>query len=155
MLNAIKNFFNDNLAGAESQEDLDHQLRLASAALMIEIMEVDEKRDDLEHSTVVQSLREKFALSQKETDELISLAASEAKNATDYHQFTSLITQHYSPEKRAQLIEYLWEIAYADGELDKYEEHLIRKINDLLYLSHETFITAKHRAETNAIRNAK
>ena len=58
-----------------------------------------------------------------------------------------LINRHFSQEEKNHIVELLWEVAYADGELDKYEEHLVRKLADLIYVPHRSFIRAKHRAK--------
>jgi uncharacterized tellurite resistance protein B-like protein len=144
MLNAIKNFFEQNLYADDSVQ-LDQQLRLATAALMIEMMNQDDRVEETELDTIKRSLQSRFGLSDQETDELFDLAWQEARNSTDYYQFTSLINRHYSQEQKVQVVEYLWSIAYADGELDTYEEHMVRRIAELLYVSHKDFIQSKHR----------
>lgn len=148
MLAGIKKFFEQHLA-EQAPEDHEHRLRLATAALLIEVMNVDDHNHDLEHDTLISTLQSRFGLSNNETQQLVNLAHEENHLATDYHQFTSLINAQFSQDEKVQLVEHLWQIAYADGRLDKYEEHLIRKIADLLYLSHEAYITAKHRAQSN------
>jgi uncharacterized tellurite resistance protein B-like protein len=145
MLTAIKNFFEQNLH-AGKDEPLDQQLRLATAALMIEMMKQDDRVEQSELETVKRSLKSRFGLSDGETEELYGLATQAAKNSTDYYQFTSLIKDNYSQEQKVQVVEYLWNIAYADGELDTYEEHMVRRIAELLYVSHKDFIQSKHRA---------
>ena len=75
-----------------------------------------------------------------------ALAAEEARLATDYFQFTSLINKSFSAEQKVQVIEYLWQVAYADGHLDAHEQHFMRKIADLLYVSHADYVGAKQRA---------
>ena len=84
-------------------------------------------------------------------DDLFILASEEARQSVDLYQFTSLIREHFSQEKKIKTIECLWTIAYADNHLDAHEEHLIRRIADLLYVTHQDFINAKHRVlkETN------
>ena len=74
------------------------------------------------------------------------LAEAERTASTDYFQFTSLINGAYSPEQKIRLIELLWRIAYANESLHRYEEHLVRKVADLLHVPHSAFIAAKHRA---------
>jgi len=145
LLKAIQDFFNLHLRGDD--KDQEQRLQLASAALMIEVMRVDEREFQSEHETLIAALQSKFSLNEQQTHELVELARQENTDATDYHQFTSLITKHFSPKQREQLLEHLWEIAYADGQLDKYEEHLLRKISELLYLKHDAFIASKHRVQ--------
>ncbi|MGD8559291.1 MAG: TerB family tellurite resistance protein, partial [Gammaproteobacteria bacterium] len=69
-------------------------------------------------------------------------------NATCYYEFTSLINDEFTPADKAQIIELMWQVAYADDELEKYEEALVRKIADLLYVPHTQFIAAKHRVKS-------
>ena len=76
----------------------------------------------------------------------LALAESEARNANDYWQFTSIINKRFTQPQKVRVIELLWEVAYADAGLNAYEEHLIRKLADLLHISHGDYITAKLRA---------
>lgn len=146
MLDAIRQFFDNRLGQADTLATDEHRLRLATAALLIEMMRMDEAIKEEERQTVVAALRAKFGLSAAETAELVRLAEEEARTATDYFQFTSLINRHFTPTQKERVIEHLWEVAYADGGLDRHEEHLMRKIGDLLYIPHKTFIAAKLRA---------
>lgn len=146
MLNAIRQFFDRRLKTPEPTASDEHQLRLATAALLIEITRMDEEIKAEEREAVVIALQAKFGLSATETAELVHLAEDEARSATDYYQFTSLINQGFSAEQKERVIEYLWEVAYVDRHLDRYEEHFIRKIADLLYVSHKSYIAAKLRA---------
>jgi uncharacterized tellurite resistance protein B-like protein len=146
MLNTIKQFFEEQIAPASNRKDdnAEHALQLATAALLIEMMHMDSEIDDNELCMVNQSIRTKFGLSEKETEELLHLAEKEHKLATDYYQFTSLINKNFTYEQKIKVIEHLWMVAFADGELDKHEEHLVRKISELLYVPHSVFIAAKH-----------
>ena len=67
--------------------------------------------------------------------------------ATDYHQFTSLIAKNFDQAQKIKVIEYLWMIAYSDYQLDKHEEHMVRRIADLIYVPHKEFLQAKHRVQ--------
>ena len=147
MINAIKNFFEQNFLVTVSEEETTHQLRLATAALFIEMTQQDHEIDDAEKQAVKRVLKQKFELDDAETEELYSLAKQEAHHATDYHQFTSLISSHFSQEQKIRVIEYLWEVAYADGVLHRYEEHMMRRIADLIHVSHKDYIQAKHRVQ--------
>lgn len=142
MLNAIKNFFEENLVSGET-EDIEHQLKLATAALFIEMMQQDHEVLDEERQIVKESLKEKFDLGQDEAEVLFKLAQEEAQQATDYHQFTRLIAKEYSQEQKTKVIELLWTIAYADNQLDPLEEHMVRRIADLIYVPHKVLIQTK------------
>ena len=144
MLKAIKQFFEESIS-PDTSGDIDHRLKLATAALFIEMMQQDGKKTDGEEKKVKEVLQTKFALSETETHELFDLAHEEASQAVDFYQFTNLIHQHFSQQKKIKIVEYLWEIAYADKHLDSYEEHMVRRIADLIYVQHQDFIKAKHK----------
>ena len=146
MLKKIKEFFEQNMS-LETEVDIEHRLKLATAALMIEIMKQDGETKNEEVEAVKQSLQTKFELTKIEIDELFALASEEAKQSVDLYQFTSLIREHFSQEKKIKTIEYLWAIAYADNHLDSHEEHLIRRVSDLLYVTHQDFMKAKHKIQ--------
>jgi uncharacterized tellurite resistance protein B-like protein len=147
MLENIKSFFERNFLLPEEEDSNEHSLKLATASLFIEMMFQDHKVDDAEKQTVKKVLQETFDLSAQETQQLYDLAEQEVKQATDYHQFTRLIAKHFDQSKKIKVIEYLWMIAYADYHLDKYEEHMVRRIADLIYVPHNDFIQAKHRVQ--------
>lgn len=146
MLNAIKQFFDEHLA-AETEQDSVHDLKLATAALFIEMMQQDHQIRDEERTSVREALKEKFELNDDETRTLFELAERETREATDFHQFTSLIARQYSPEQKIRVIEYLWTVAYSDGHCDPQEEHLVRRIADLIYVPHRDMMKARHKIE--------
>ena len=148
MLTQIKAFFEQNLlpGAKDAEEQAQHRLRLAVAALLLEMTRMDDQVRPEECEIVESAIRGHFDLTANETQELIDLAAAERCEATDYFQFTSLINKHYTPQQRVQLIEHLWTVAYADETLHHYEEHLVRKIAQLLHVPHSAFIAAKHRS---------
>lgn len=90
------------------------------------------------------SLARKFSLSPRALNELIDSALQESERATSIHQFTQLVNSHCDNSEKFALVKAMWEIALADGELDKYEEHSIRKMADLLYVPHSEFIRARN-----------
>lgn len=148
MLAGIRNFFTQMIEpgakepGAASQ----HALHLATAALLLEMMRMDSAVTAEETATVTKALQTRFGLGADEVETLMVLAADEARQATDYFQFTSLINKSFSAEQRIQLVEYLWQVAFADGHLDAHEQHFMSKIADLLYVPHSAYIAAKQRA---------
>ena len=146
MLNAIKKYFDKYLA-AETVQDTAHDLKLATTALLIEMMQQDHMIQAEERQAVKDSLKEKFDLDDDETDKLFELAEEETGEATDFHQFTSLIARHYSPEQKIRVVEYLWTVAYADGHCDPQEEHLVRRLCDLIYVPHREMIRARLKIE--------
>ncbi len=148
MLKAIKEFVENRIMTPVEAESADsgHALRLATAALLVEMSRQDDTIHEAEREMVARALRSKFELSAEEVTELYSLAEAEAKEAIDYYQFTSLLKEHFSPAQKEKVVELLWQVAAADGHIDKYEEHMVRRIAELLYLTQTEFIRAKHRA---------
>ena len=144
MLQKIKSFFEDKLA-VKDEQDIEHQLRLATAALMIEMMLDDGEVHEIEEKVLIKYLKSTFKLEDNETLELFELAHAEVKEAVDYHQFTTLIAKNFTQEQKIKVIENLWAIAYADEELDQFEELMVRRIADLIYVTHSEFMQAKHR----------
>ena len=146
MIDHFKQFFDKYLSSDDKEPaSPDHQLHLATAALLIEMMRVDDQVKAEELAALAAGIRQTFSLSEEETTRLISLAEEEAQDASCYHAFTSLINKGFSKQKKIRIVEMLWEIAYADNELEMYEEHLVRKLSDLLYVKHSDFIRTKHK----------
>lgn len=145
MLLKIKRFFDDNvIANANSNSTKnEHAVRLAMASLMIEVAESDYHDAPEEREFILNIVKNSFDLSDTETNEIVDLARQEHADSIDYFQFTSLINQHYSAAQRIELIEKLWQIAFSDHSLDKHEEHVIRRIADLIHVSHSDFMKTK------------
>lgn len=131
----------------EVQKEGEDPLHLAAAALLIEIAVSDENFCEEEFNALEAILKTRMGISRPKLDNIIKQAKTEQRDATSLHQFTKLLNQHYSPVQKRDLVQYMWLIAYADGNLDKYEEYMIRKISDLIHLSHSDFILAKTRAK--------
>ncbi len=147
MINTIKQFFEKNLqTSPESSDEIsEHSLQLATAALMIEMMRADAEISDEEQNAITDTIMSRFVLSAEETDTLLKLAEEEISHSTGYFEFTSLINKGYTYDQKIKVVEHLWEVAFSDSVLDKYEEHMVRKIADLIHVSHKDFIEAKLR----------
>ncbi|ARN75292.1 TerB family tellurite resistance protein [Oceanicoccus sagamiensis] len=142
MLASIKAFFSAELS-LKSSDDQQCKIQLAAAALLIELSRADYQREPEEQAAIEAALKKTFDLSDGQLAELVDLAEQENQDATSLYQFTNLIKDDYSNEQRFELVKMLWQVAIADGEISKYEDHLIRKIADLIYLPHSQFIKAK------------
>lgn len=153
MLKTITDFFSNMIApglAAAPGEQPEQALQVATAALLLEMMRQDQENKGVEAETVVIALRQQFGLNPDELQTLLDLAEQEAREATGYHQFTSLINRNCSAEQKCRIVEYMWQVAYADGHLDAHEAHLMRKIADLLHVSHADYIAAKQRGREAA-----
>ena len=134
----------DESAGAETHE---HALRVATAALLVEMARADFEEDADEHALIETLLRGEFALDAGEARALLSEAGADADGAVSLHEFTSALHAHLSERDKIRVIEMLWRVALADGQIDKYEEYLVRKVADLLYVRHRDLVRARHHVE--------
>ena len=150
MINKLQKFFNQYLS-EDVKEDipLERRLQMANAALMVEMLLADELVTTDEENKIRQLLKRRFHLDESEIESLIDLAHDEKHAATDYYAFTSLINTHYTQQQKIDLVEDLWRLAYSDDSLDKYEEHLVRRLAELLHVPHNDFIRTKHKAQEN------
>ncbi len=145
MIRSMKKFFDSYISPPrEDTEKLSkHSLRLATAALFIEMMRADSAITEEEKKTLTSALRSKFHITTEETSKLIQLAEEEIQKSSSYYEFTSLVKKGFTYEEKGKVIELMWEVAFADARLDKHEEHMVRKIASLIYVSHEDFIATK------------
>lgn len=147
MLTAIKSFF-DNKISTPSEDRSDHQLKLATAALLVEMMNQDSRVSPQEIDTVKVSLTEHFSLTVAESDTLFELAEKEAAEAVDYYQFTGLIAKDVPQSQKVKIIELLWSVAYADLHLDAIEDNMVRKIANLIHVPHKDLMQTKHKVQS-------
>lgn len=146
MLRAIKDLVEGLLEQAPPGEDgavREHALQLATTALMLEIARADASVSEREERAIRGAVQQRFALSGEETARLFAQADQRADEAVSLYEFTRVLNDHLSRAERPHVIELLWEVANADGRIDKYEEYYVRKIADLLYVSHSDFIRTK------------
>jgi uncharacterized tellurite resistance protein B-like protein len=145
MLNQIKLFFDQHLVLLGPEGNSKEMLQLATAALFLEMMTMDDKIEPKEQEVILSLIQNNFSLTSEQATSLMGLAEQQRKQATDYFQFTSLINKTYSLEQKIHLIESLWKIAFIDNALDVQEEYFVRKIAELLHVPHSAFILAKDR----------
>ena len=110
---------------------------------MVEVSVADQSIDDSEIESLKNTLSEKFNVDQSKISSLIADGKESQKESTSLYEFTRIINDDFSFEEKYSLIKSMWEIAFADGNIDKYEEYVIRKVSDLIYISHDDFIKAK------------
>lgn len=148
MLDAIRTFFDRRIAAAPAGDET--ALRLATAALLVEVARIDRTLTADERAALERAVRGKFGLADGEAGELIRLAEAEMAQANDYFQFTSLINREFTQAQKVRVIELMWQVAYADAELSAHENHVLRKVADLLHVPHGDYIAAKLRAQPPA-----
>lgn len=150
MLANIRRLLLSSLSGPLPAQINEEQKRLACAALLIEVAIADQEFDPLELICLQRILASHFAISEADSNHYIRLAQQASQSSVSLQEFTRIVNQACNPADKFDLVVGMWQIAYADGELDKYEDYLIRKVADLIYLPQGEFIRAKHVARTTA-----
>lgn len=145
MIDVVKRFFGKTTTEVSkgANQNTEHDIRVATCALFVEIARIDEKFTDAEMETILSILKEKYGLSQDHADALMAEAEKELEKSVDLWQFAKLINENYSNEEKIEIIETLWRIVYVDGKMDRYEHYLMNKLQNLLRLSHDQLIAAK------------
>ena len=110
------------------------ELHLAAAALMVEAAQMDDEFDADERATVQRLVAKRFGLSREESESLVEAAEARIAAASQLHGFTRVIKDAFSQDERVELLEMLWEVAYADGRLHDHEANLMRRITGLLHV---------------------
>jgi uncharacterized tellurite resistance protein B-like protein len=132
----------------DSEQDREAAIRLATAVLMIDVARADHVFEESEFDSVLRLVGSHFELQPEHAAELVVEASEEAKNLISAYDFTSVLHQHLNDAEKARIVGMLWQVAYADGALDKYEDSLILKISDLLHVSRSRVMRLKHDAQT-------
>jgi uncharacterized tellurite resistance protein B-like protein len=147
MLNKLSDFLSSIIVPAADERRPEHSLQLATAVLLIEVMRSDADSADEERTTILDILRQRFGLPDTEVAQLAELGHRTAQAANDLHQFTSLINRELALAEKIRIVEYLWQVAYADGRISAHENHLMRRMADLLHIGHGDYVAAKMRAK--------
>ena len=139
------NFFKKIFQTEETEDPTidDKTSTKACIALLLETSMADEILDESELMALKNTLQKDFQINEDEIDELINLAKENVEDSNSLYEFTRDINDNLDAAERVKLIESMWKIAYADGNIDKYEEHIIRKVSNLIYVAHSDFIKAK------------
>lgn len=149
MLKAWLNQLGEALASPgtpDTAEDREHALRVATAALMIEVARADHSFDDTERRAMLELATRHFDLTDDEARQLTEDASDAAGEAVSVYEFSQGLHDALSVEEKAHIVGLLWKIAYADGELDKYENSLVLKISDLMFVPRGQVMRQKHDA---------
>ena len=150
MLSKIKDFFQENIAIEEKVADAKvsgNKVAIATCALLLEMANTDEEFREIEKTEIKKIMQSEFNLSEDKVDEIIKLSDAERIESLDLWQFTNLINENFSKEEKIRVVEYIWQVIYADEKVDQYEEYLIRKLSYLLNVDHKDMIDAKLRVK--------
>ena len=145
--NLLTTFFNGDDAGAAPNGP---SLQLATAVLLFDVMRSDADTSDAERAHAMKTLGKRFGLGDEAVAQLMVQAEQTSKGANDYFSFTSLMNERFTHAQKIQVVEFMWQVAYADDTLDAHENHLISKVAGLLHVTHGEYIAAKLRAKEDA-----
>lgn len=151
MIKKLQRFFEQKIQSVSAGQTSvlpERALQLATAALLIEVSRADFHIDAKEKQAIVAAIQAFFSLSSAETKEIVDLAESEIDDVTCLFEFTRLVNESFDYQQKLKIVEMMWAVSFADMDKDKYEEHLIRKVSDLLYVSHSDFIRLRHSIES-------
>ena len=129
--------------GDDGGEHRDLALRKATAVLMVDVAMADRKFDERELSRILELVGLHFDLDGSDARDLIDTAEAVAKDMVSLYEFTQLLHQHLNDTEKAEIVAMLWQVAYADGDLDKHEDSLVLKIGDLLHVNRARVMRAK------------
>jgi len=146
LIDQVVESFSSRDSAQPSAEKREAALRLATAVLMIDVARADNVFDESEFDRVLQLVESHFELPPKEAAQLVNMATDKAENLVSAYEFTQVLHAHLDEDEKAHIIALLWKVAYADGRLDKYEDSLVLKISDLLYVSRGRVMRLKHDA---------
>ena len=136
-------------APEKSAADRETALRLATAVLMIDVARADQVFEESEFDSMLQLIESHFELTPEQAAELVNVAGEKVDDMVSLYEFTQLLHKHLDENEKARIVSLLWQIAYADSRLDKYEDALVLKISDLLYVSRGRVMRLKHDAQQN------
>ena len=144
MIKKIKDFITNLSDQTENLEEKEESLlNNACAALLVEVAFADKEFDEQEKISLKTSLLETYNLEESAINEIILDAEKSIEESTSLYGYTRVVNDEFEYQDKLDLLSNLWKVALADGYLDKYEEHLLRKISDLIHISHSDYINIK------------
>jgi uncharacterized tellurite resistance protein B-like protein len=150
MFRALHDLF-DSLSGPSlSPAEQEHQLQLATAVLLVEVMRADASVQPAERAAALAALHRQFPLEPDALQRLLQLAEQTSRTANDFFAFTSTLNERFSQDQKIRVVEFMWQVAYADGSLGEGENHVISRVAGLLHVTHGEYIGAKLRAKQAA-----
>lgn len=150
MLNAVRRFLSDITQGETAKADGIADDRLAAAALLVHISGIDGNVADEESTLLRELIQSRFELSDSDTDQLVSKAKEADSEAVDLYGFTSVLKSRLDEEGRINIVEMMWEIVFADGEVHEFEDNLVWRVAELLGVSSRERVRMKQIARSRS-----
>lgn len=150
MLRGLQEFLAGLAAPANPSDPPRPSVELATAVLLVEVMRADAGSDPAEAREILDLLHRRFQLDDDELKRLLEAAEARSRAANDFFAFTSLLNEQLEQPQKVAVVEHMWQVAYADGDADAGEHHVISKVAGLLHVTHGEYIAAKLRARDAA-----
>ena len=150
-IHGIRQFFQSRLSSPEEPHRPD-AVAIAACALLLEIAHADDVFAPEERERIVRAVREDLGVPAADVAEVVRLAEEERRESVDLYQFTKLVGEKFSREQRLRLVEVIWGVVYADGELSAVENQLARRIAELLGFQHPEVQAVREKVKTSAGR---
>jgi len=145
MLEKIKSLFFKTSEEKAAEVQVTQTIDKTCASLIIEVALADKVFDESEINLLKNMLLETYSLKLDDANELIANAEKTVNESTSLYGYTREVNDNFDYQSKLDLLDQLWRMAFADGNIDKYEEHVVRKISDLIHISHNDFIQSKLR----------
>jgi len=143
-LNLLEKLFSKSATTSYEETNVVHTLQLATCVLLIEVSKSDDDFDINEQEKIKKIILNKFKLTKEEIDHVFSLSNDNHDNMTSLFEWTDIINKECSYEEKLTIIGFMWDIAFTDSKIDKYEDYTIRKVSELIYVKHKDFINLKN-----------
>ncbi len=146
MLDGLRQFIADVVSPAAHARAFDDTgYRLAATALLIHVISIDGAPSEIEKRKLHSLIESRFGLTPGTADQLIASATLVEGEAVDLYHFTSVIMRSVDEEGRLRIVEMMWELVYADGQVSEFEDNVVWRAADLLGVSSRDRIDLKHR----------
>jgi uncharacterized tellurite resistance protein B-like protein len=145
MFERLKSVFipHDAASAGLNAADNTQRIQVATAVILLEVANADDEYSVEERDTVINILKDNFHIADEEVSELLTVSDEERKGSVDMWHFANIINENYSEQEKYRVMESIWRVIYADGRLDKYEDHIVHKLATILHIPHKAMIEAK------------
>ncbi len=143
-MNLLEKLFSKSDLPSDNKSDINHTLQLATCILLIEVSKSDDDFDIHEQEKIKKLIQNKFNLTIEELNHIFSVSSDSHTNMTSLFEWTGIINNECRYEEKLVIIGFMWDIAFTDSKIDKYEDYTIRKVSELIYVKHKDFIALKN-----------
>lgn len=145
MFDRLKSVLTGTPSGDREGDTLgeERRIQVATAVILLEVAHADEDFSESEREHILDILKNQFSLDEESVHELVQVSEEQLRRSIDIWHFTEIINNSYDSEEKYRVIEKVWQVIYADGRLDKYEDYIVHKLARILHISHAQMIEAK------------